>query len=74
MLRSRSRTPIVIPVKVRIDPFGEVTVAQADYPQVSVFEKQLVNLVQTTARYWTFDPATINGKPVASELVINFKF
>ncbi|HYI94725.1 MAG TPA: hypothetical protein VEX68_14360 [Bryobacteraceae bacterium] len=74
MLRSPSRTPIVIPVKVRIDPFGRVTSAQADYPQGSVFEKQLVNLVQSTARYWSFDPATINGKPVASELVINFKF
>ncbi len=74
MLRSRSRTPIVIPVKVSIDRFGQVISAQADYPQGSVFEKQLVNLVQTTAHYWTFDPATINGKPVASELVINFKF
>ena len=74
MLRSPSRTPIAIPVKIKIDPFGEVTSAQAEFSKNSVLETQLANIAATTARYWTFYPATINDKPVSSELVINFKF
>jgi hypothetical protein len=74
MLRSRSRAQVVIPVRVRIGTLGEVTSAHADLSPGGVLESQLANIAATTARYWTFYPATIDGRPVSSELVINFKF
>jgi protein TonB len=59
-------------IRVRIDPQGRVVGATPLDRTVANFP--FVDSAMAAARLWTFSPATENGKPVASETVLTFKF
>ena len=69
MLRSESR----VEVKVAIDETGKVVRAEA-VNRTGEMASYLSQTAVNTARMWRFRPARNNGKPVPSEMVLNFRF
>ncbi len=72
-LRSLLRSEVRVEVKVAIDETGKVVRAEA----VNTFGEMAPYLSQNavnTARMWRFRPARNNGKPVPSEMLLNFRF
>jgi TonB family protein len=61
-----------IRIRVRIDEKGRVASVMPLDRNVANFP--FVDSALAAARLWTFSPATENGKPVASETVLTFKF
>jgi protein TonB len=59
-------------IRVRIDQQGRVVGATPMDRTVANFP--FVDSAMAAARLWSFSPATENGKPVASETVLTFKF
>lgn len=60
-------------VKVSIDQTGRVTGAQVVSRKGPV-NSQLADSALSAARLWRFEPATRDGKPVASNAVLDFHF
>ena len=69
MLRSEAR----VEVKVAIDETGKVVAAEA-VGRTGEMASYLSQSAVNTARMWRFQPARNNGKPVRSELILNFRF
>ena len=61
-----------VKIRVQIDPQGRVVGATP--LQRTVANYPFVDSALTAARMWIFKPAVENGKPVASESVLTFKF
>ena len=64
--------PVDIKIRVQIDPRGRVVGATP--LQRTVANYPFVDSALTAARMWIFKPAVENGKPVAAESVLTFKF
>ena len=58
-------------VLVAIDAKGKVTKITPVGPNQNFY---LVNASAKAARFWEFEPARLNGKPVASEMTLIFRF
>ncbi len=69
LLRSEAR----VEVKVAIDETGKVVRAEA-VSRTGEMSAYLSQAAVNTARLWRFQPARNNGKPVPSEMVLNFRF
>jgi TonB family protein len=63
---------IVVEVKLSVDAEGRVTNAEAAAGGGVL--AHLGRVSQDAARQWRFQPATLNGKPVPSVHVVQFKF
>jgi outer membrane biosynthesis protein TonB len=59
----------VVDVKVFIDEWGSVSRAQ-----VPTKGSDLATVALNAARQWQFTPARKHDKPVASEMVLHFRF
>ncbi|MCL4401116.1 MAG: energy transducer TonB, partial [Acidobacteria bacterium] len=62
---------IAVEIKVRVDQAGHVTTAEllgTNAPEM------LQELVLDAARGWQFAPAQLNGRAVASQSVLRFRF
>jgi hypothetical protein len=71
--RNTTRSGAVdIKIRVQIDPRGRVVGATP--LQRTVANYPFVDSALTAARMWIFKPAVENGKPVAAESVLTFKF
>lgn len=55
-------------VRARLEPSGKVSRVEL----VALPDQQLVALLSYAANDWEFTPAQINGKPVASEMILHF--
>jgi TonB family protein len=66
-----SHSPSPVDVKVWIDKSGQVTKAEllSDNTQPEV-----ADITSNAALKWTFEPARISDRPVASEMVMHFRF
>ncbi len=62
----------MIEVTVSIDENGKVAKAEATTQNHG--DAQLVASAIEAARHWKFRPATINSKPIASEMIVKFNF
>ena len=65
-------SPRLIEVTVSIDETGKVVKAEAAPQNHS--DPLLVGAALEAARRWKFRPATINSKPIASEMIVKFNF
>lgn len=65
--------PTEVVVHVKIDSSGRVIEAQADTPPSYVYSL-LGQSATAAARSWRFKPATLDGKAVASETDLRFRF
>jgi TonB family protein len=63
---------IVIPIGVSVDAQGNVTAVRM--PERRGLEGALASQAREAARGWKFQPARLNGKAVASEQTLNFRF
>ena len=66
------RSPMEVQVRVHVDAYGKVV--QATPVQRTVANYEFVNSATTAAMTWLFTPAKENGRPVAGEAVLTFKF
>jgi periplasmic protein TonB len=64
--------PVEIQIKLEIDATGRVTKAMP--LKVNAFNYSVVNPAVHAAESWEFSPALQNGRPVPSEMVVNFQF
>ncbi|HWQ54796.1 MAG TPA: energy transducer TonB [Bryobacteraceae bacterium] len=64
---------VALGVKVFIDQAGRVTGAEVISRKGRV-NSQLADSALSAARLWRFEPATRNGKPVASDAILDFHF
>jgi len=64
---------VLVPIMVKISDTGAVTSAELS-PEAANLPAELTGQAIVAARKWRFSPATVNGKPVASEMKINFQF
>ena len=71
-----TRGPVTVAVRLRIDEKGQVRGADPVSPTSDLKGGGFYLRVASTsaARGWRFQPATIGGKPVPSEMVITFSF
>jgi TonB family protein len=60
-----------VKVRVSVDPAGQVSNAELDLAGPS---KYFARQALTAAQQWTFKPAQIKGKPVASAWILDFTF
>jgi outer membrane biosynthesis protein TonB len=60
-----------VSLRVSIDKLGQITDVE---PLAPLPEHRLVGLAGTAARKWEFEPARSKGRPVASRLILNFRF
>jgi len=72
-IRSKITSNNTVAVRVRIDKQGRVVGATAESTSGPV-ATSLVRYALATARRWRFRPARQNGKPVRSEIVLEFLF
>jgi hypothetical protein len=63
--------PTPVRIKIAVGASGEVE--RADLMTRSV-EPRIAGLALDAARKWRFEPAKLDEKPIASELVLNFQF
>jgi hypothetical protein len=63
---------VVIRIRMAIDARGKVTKATAI--QVTAANSPLVSAAERAALSWQFEPATINGRPVPSQLDLLLRF
>ena len=66
-------SPVKIDVQVRIDETGHVTEAHAAR-NVSGVNESLLSAAVSAAKEWVFQPATIGGKKISSDQLIEFRF
>jgi TonB family protein len=74
VLRSASATitgTVRVRVRVKVDPSGNVTDAQFDWPGPS---RYFARLSMAAAREWKFRPPDVNSKRVPSEWIIRFDY
>ncbi|MGA8870630.1 MAG: TonB family protein [Candidatus Acidiferrales bacterium] len=74
VLRSASATisgTVRVRVRVNVDPSGNVTGAQFDWPGPS---RYFARLSMAAARQWKFRPPGVNAKSAASEWIIRFDY
>jgi TonB family protein len=74
VLRSASATitgTVRVRVRVNVDPSGNVTAAQFDWPGPSHY---FARLSMAAAREWKFRPPDVNAKSAASEWIIRFDY
>src|SRR5258708_21754503 len=62
---------IKVVVRVQVDPSGSVANAKLDSPGPS---RYFANLALQAARGWRFRPALLNGQPISSMWVLQFRF
>jgi hypothetical protein len=62
-----------VAVKAHVSSTGEVVSTQTPVP-AGTTEKLLAIVAEKTAKKWKFRPAKLNGRPVPSEVTINFRF
>ena len=72
-VRTMLRGEIAIPVNLTIAESGRVTGARA-VQQGSSLTTYLANIAKNTAEQWRFRPAARNGRPVASDYTLIFRF
>ena len=72
LMRATIGETSVVSVTVEVDKAGKVTVARLTNTTTS--NKALQNLAMDAAKRWEFEPATLNGRPVPSEVVLNFTY
>jgi len=65
--------PVLIDVLVHIDTEGKV-VSAAPRSSKTLAGKMLGKLAVDAAQQWTFEPAYIGNKKVASEMFLRFQF
>jgi TonB family protein len=61
-----------VQIRVHVDANGKVV--RATPVQRTVANYEFVNSATTAAMSWQFSPAKENGRPVAAEAVLTFKF
>jgi TonB family protein len=66
------RGAVEVQVRVHVDATGKVV--RATPVQRTVANYEFVNSATAAAMSWLFVPAKDNGRPVASEAVLTFKF
>jgi protein TonB len=72
LLRSMIAREVSVPVRVTIDENGRVVDAKAARtPSVNPY---VSGTAEIAARQWRYKPATIDGRPVRSESIIEFQF
>ncbi len=74
VLRAASATitgTVRVRVRVNVDPSGNVTAAQFDWPGPS---RYFARLSMAAAREWKFRPPNVNAKSAASEWIIRFDY
>ena len=64
---------VLVPIMVKISDTGAVTSAELS-TEAADLPAELTGQAIVAARKWRFSPATVDGKAVASEMKINFKF
>ena len=74
VLRSASATitgTVRVRVRVNVDPSGNVTAAQFDWPGPS---RYFARMSMAAARQWKFRPPDVNAKSAASQWIIRFDY
>lgn len=66
------QSPVTVQVRVAIDDSGKVTKVTPLSTATNNF--RLVDSAVHAARFWTFAPAQLNGRPVTSEMILEFRF
>ena len=69
--RDTIRGAVRVAVRVAVDPSGSVTRATLDSPGPS---KYFADLALQAARRWRFRPTRVDGRDVASEWILRFRF
>jgi outer membrane biosynthesis protein TonB len=72
-VRGMLRGAISVPVTVGIDETGKVTAARVPQ-QRSSLATYLATIAKNSAEQWRFKPAVQNGRPVASDYTLVFRF
>ncbi|HWQ54795.1 MAG TPA: energy transducer TonB [Bryobacteraceae bacterium] len=72
-LRSTLKDDVQLGVRVEIDAAGKVTDAHIITRRGTPSEF-LAGAAISAARRWQFEPATLGGKPVPGEMILNFRF
>jgi TonB family protein len=70
-VRNTIRGTLRLSVRVRVNPAGEVAAAELDSPGPS---KYFARLALEAAQRWSFSPAEVAGRGVASEWRLRFEF
>jgi TonB family protein len=65
------RGTLRLSVRVSVDQSGNVAEASFDAPGPS---KYFADIAMRAARQWKFEPAKMNGQPLASEWILRFEF
>lgn len=74
LAKSIVNRPLDIRVQVRIDETGRVVQAHKLNDTGGILAEFLSTQAVNAAQHWTFQPATINGRNVASDYTITFHF